>query len=276
MKNKGLTITLIVVLSVIALGLLSFMLFAVFKAPSFPVFHCGGNSVSSKVALEEIYSGGYDSVNISSTAGEVFVKAGDDENIKVTVYSDDEVEVNTEDGSLDIAVDNRHNSFFNWIASKTVVYLPSDFDDKLEISNKFGDVSIESFSKADIDVCSDCGDIDAGDSRNINVEQKCGDVDIGQAENVSVTNSLGDISVQKVLNKMVLQEDCGDISVASLELKEDSSAINKLGKIEIGSTNEIYIDAKVSLGDVKVNNNYRSSKVTLSLNNDCGDITVSN
>ena len=46
--------------------------------------------------------------------------------------------------------------------------------------------------------------------------------------------------------------------------------------MKIHSTNEIYIDAKVDLGDVHINNNYRHSNTTLNIEVDSGDITIKN
>ena len=64
--------------------------------------------------------------------------------------------------------------------------------------------------------------------------------------------------------------------IDSLNLKENSSIHNSYGDIKIGSTNEIYINAKTSLGDTKINNNYQKSDVTLTIDNSCGDIRVNN
>ena len=41
-------------------------------------------------------------------------------------------------------------------------------------------------------------------------------------------------------------------------------------------TNEIYIDAKTTLGRTKVNNCYQKSDVTLTIKNQCGDIEIDN
>lgn len=46
--------------------------------------------------------------------------------------------------------------------------------------------------------------------------------------------------------------------------------------MKIGETNDIYIDAKTDLGEVKVNRNNRYSEITLEIENDCGDIKVEN
>ena len=75
---------------------------------------------------------------------------------------------------------------------------------------------------------------------------------------------------------MQIKEDCGDVKIDSLNLKENSSIHNSYGDIKIGSTNEIYINAKTSLGDTKINNNYQKSYVTLTIDNSCGDIRVNN
>ena len=47
-----------------------------------------------------------------------------------------------------------------------------------------------------------------------------------------------------------------------------------MGDIKINSTNDIRIDAKVSLGEEKVNNSNYKSDIVLNLENSCGNIEV--
>ena len=75
---------------------------------------------------------------------------------------------------------------------------------------------------------------------------------------------------------MNLSNDCGDIKVRSIVLNKNSYIENNFGDIKIESTNEIYINAQTNLGDVKINNNYQKSDITLTIKNDLGDITINN
>ena len=57
--------------------------------------------------------------------------------------------------------------------------------------------------------------------------------------------------------------DCGNAEIDTLSINENSNIEVDLGNIEIGSTNDIYIDASVDLGKTNINNNNRNSSVTL-------------
>ncbi len=75
---------------------------------------------------------------------------------------------------------------------------------------------------------------------------------------------------------MKITEDCGDVNIKNINLNQDSSIKNSFGDIEIGSTNNLYIEASTDLGDTKINKNQRKAKTTLKLENSCGDIKVKN
>ena len=108
------------------------------------------------------------------------------------------------------------------------------------------------------------------------LENDCGDIYIGKVKTIKASNSYGDIEIGKVLSELNIENDCGDISIDEVNLSKDSFIKDDYGNINIGKTNEIFIDAKVALGDVEINKNDRKSSVTLQIKNDCGDIIVDN
>ena len=59
-------------------------------------------------------------------------------------------------------------------------------------------------------------------------------------------------------------------------MQEASKIDVDLGDVKIKETNDIYIEAKTDLGDTKINNNNRTSNVTLKIKVDCGNIKVEN
>ena len=59
-----------------------------------------------------------------------------------------------------------------------------------------------------------------------------------------------------------------------MEINEDSSIKSNFGDVKIEKINNVYVDAKVDLGDVKIEGNDRHSDITLKIKSDCGDIKV--
>lgn len=108
----------------------------------------------------------------------------------------------------------------------------------------------------------------------MNIKEDCGDVKIGAVKDAIIKNSYGDIKIEKITNRCDIKNKCGDIKIINLEIKEDSSVETDLGDIKIEKTSDIYVDSKVDLGDVKVNENNRHSEIVLKARNSCGDIKV--
>lgn len=262
MKNKELIIVNIIILSIVVIGLI------------FVLFSCINNKFNffniSNRSKTKIYDETYDvkeisDIEISSDCGDVKIQETSDENIKVVVYGEnkDSLKVNLYN-EKDLKIDyseKRRLSFFgiNSSISYTVVYIPSTYDRNISIDVKYGDIEIDDFENTTMDINNDCGDIN-----------------IGKVKDLKVKSSYGDIEVKSVLNKLNIRSNCGDIEVDNIQLLENSSIKSDLGDIKIGTTNDICIDTKVSLGDCKVNNSNRNSEIVLSIENNCGDIKVNN
>ena len=104
------------------------------------------------------------------------------------------------------------------------------------------------------------------------MKESCGNVKLGKVKNVYVENDMGNVKIEEVLNKLNIRTNCGDVKIEKVNLKEDSSIKCDMGDVKIKEKNDVYIDAKVDLGDCKVNNNNRHSEVTLKIEMNCGDI----
>ena len=142
------------------------------------------------------------------------------------------------------------------------------------MDQKYGDITIGE-SKS-VKIHNDYGDIRIDQVVDADIECSAGDVVIGTVSNLKVQNNYGDINIQKVDYYLDIKEDCGEVNIREVNLKKGSSIKNSYGDIEIGFTNEIYIDANTSLGDKNIRNNYRESKIMLRIQNSCGDIVVNN
>lgn len=261
MKNKSLTVFLIVFLSILALAITCLMISMLrgnVKLFNFKNF----NKTSNELVLDEIYNIDFNKVYIKATAGDVYIKESSNDEVRVVIYGDKEnTTVETENDELSIQVKSKSciGFCFNTTISKVEVYLPKTYENLIEIVNEYGDIKVDEFSNAIIDI-----------------EEDCGDVSILSASVIHVKNEYGDIEIGSVYNQLDLMNDCGDIEIDDITLTEDSVITDSFGDIKIGNTNEIYIDAKTELGDVEINHNVKKSDITLKIENDCGDIEIKN
>lgn len=252
MKNKMLKIGLFV-LGIIIISII--LLVVIFK-------YIKNYSVSNQLVFSQEYNSLFNEIDIDSQASDIQIKKGTDSNIKVLIYGDKErTNVDATDSKLSITTTQKKCDFLcmNFKISKIEVYVPVDYSKSISIDNKFGDIIVEDFSQL-----------------NLNIEANAGDVIIGDANSIEAKLDFGDIKINKVNEYLNIKNACGDIKIDTLNLEKDSNIHSNLGNIKIGTTNKIYFDAKTSLGDVKINNNYRDANVVLKITNDCGDIKVNN
>lgn len=295
MKNKPLIIFLIILLSTLSICLLIFMIMAIngnFKFSNLSF----GYKTSNTLVVDETYDNNFEYIYIKSDASDIEIKHSENNDIRVIVYGDqDKTNVDAEGKNLTIKTNMKKcvGICFNQTVAKIQLYVPENYEYKFEVINSFGDISIEDFKNSQVEVEENCGDVEIkgantvvvkndfgdislGEVNEANINQSAGDVKVDFINDITVVNKLGDIKIKKVNNYLDLTNNCGDIKVDEINLNKDSRIVDDLGDIKIGKTNNIYIDAKTSLGDVKINNNYNKSDITLNIKNNCGDIKVSN
>ena len=295
MKNRKVIISLIVILAILAILLTIFFVGLLNHNFNFSFLKMG-YKVSNELVIDEEYNIDFNSITIDAEASDIFIKTSKDNRSRVVVYGKEEnafVETNNNELKIQSKEKVCVGFCFNFEVAKIEVYLPEEYNKEISIHNKYGDIEIAEFINANINVEEDCGDvfIHEGNIVNVsnkfgditinyanvlNVDEKAGDVEIGAVNEIKVTNSYGDIKINSINYSLNLQNNCGDIKIDNIDLKENSYIKDDLGDIKIGRTNEIYIDAKTSLGDTEIHNNYRESNITLKIENNCGDIEVNN
>lgn len=261
MKNKGLIITMIVLLSIIIVLLIGILCMGIMGKGRFPM---GINLGKAEV---KIFDQAYDlasinNIKVKSSAGDVKFEESKSEEIRVVVYGqeDNSLKVSNNNGKLDIDYTERKTNLFSFnYTSEIIVYLPKSYDKEIDIESDYGNVEVLDLEKA-----------------TAKINQSCGSVDLGKIKNVEIDNDFGDVKIASVLNKLNINTDCGSIKIENLELKENSYIDSDMGDVKIGKTNEIYFETKVDLGNCKIANNYRHAEVTLKIDSDCGDIKVEN
>lgn len=259
MKSRGLIIFLISLLVLLVLGLVAFMVVVLSGKFRFNINFF--NSESKNQIIDKTYEGNYKNISIKSNEGNIYIEKNDTNTFKVVVYSEKEdTKVEENEEKLTITDDSKCKGFcFNRKISKIIVYIPEEYEGDINIDDKTGDIRI----KTDI-------------NSNLNVTTDVGDIRTKKVNNADIKTKVGDIRIDEITNRCDLETDTGDIRVEKVDLKEDSKMKTDVGDIRIYGTNEIYIDAKKDVGDIKINHNYRESKVELKLETDVGDIKVKN
>lgn len=295
MKSKTGIILLITLLIIICIALVSFMI-NVINGKSFRMGFKFGYKLSEELIIDDEYEDKFEKIDITSEAGEIYVKKSNNEKVKVIIYGEKEnTKVEKENNELIIVSKDkkRHIFSFNNKISKIEVYIPENYEKLIKIKNNYGDIEVDKFANANIEIEEDCGDVSVKEGKKVSIKnnygdiklekateaiikQSAGDVKVGEVDDINVENNYGDIKISNVNNSLKVEEDCGKVKIENINIKENSFIENNLGDIKIGSTNEIYIDASIDLGDIKINQNYPKSEITLKLKNNCGDIKVDN
>lgn len=292
MKNKPLIITLIVLLSVLAISLIGFMIRVMSGSLRFNFNH----KISTELIVDKIYDQTIDKLSIVAKQGDISIKTSSSNEVRLVIYGEEKLtNYNLTGGTLTVSMDSKPciGFCFNTTVPKIEVYLPEDFTGNIDIDNKYGDIKVAEFKSATIDIEADCGDVsvEEGNIVKINnhygditlknasegtITNDCGDIKIGNIATAKIENHYGNVSVDRITSYTNIKADCGDVRIDELYLTIDSKIENNLGDIEIGKTNEIYISAKTSLGDTNIRNNYRESNIELKIENSCGNIDVKN
>lgn len=295
MKNKGLIVSLIIVLSIISILLIVFMINIInggFKFSKIRISH----KVSNKLVLDKTYNNNFTKIYVNSNASDIDIKHSTDNQIRVVIYGDkDKTTVSDDNNELKITIKSKSciGICINNIIAKTIIYLPEDYSNNIKLVNNYGDIKIDKYLNANIDIKEDCGDVSIKSGKNVTVDnsygditldeadtatirESAGDIDIGTINNITANNNYGDITIDTVNTYLNLKNDCGDIEVSKISITKNSTIKDNFGNIEIGNTNEIFINAKTDLGDININNNYHKSNIKLEIKNDCGDIEVNN
>jgi len=271
--TKVLKIFLIVLLSLIFIGLGVALYFFIKGDFSFSFNH----NVSTTKFIEEEYTENFEEIKIESTAGDIEIKKSDSDKIKVIVYSEEkDPTVNASDGKLKVTTSKKkcRGFCFNRKIDKVELYLPSEYENKIIIDNKYGDVELGSFNNLNIEAEMDAGDIKGESVNNIDVNMKYGDLKIKKVNTLKAKLDCGDIKIEKLNNYIDADLSKGDIKIENLSLDKNSSVKTDMGDIKIEHAEGIYVDAHTDMGDVKVNNNDRQSEIELKAETNLGDIKV--
>lgn len=261
MKNKGLIIVLLILLSVIVFFLCMFLVYFLNGGRKFGLINWGSNS--KNVIFDETYDmSNILNIDIKQDAGNITFKESSDNNIRVILYGENENEARVDlyNDDLNIAYNSKSHLFnFGVSTNDIIVYIPSSFSHQITIKSDYGNCEVSDLQNA-----------------TINIDSDAGNVEIGKVKNLTAKCDYGNIEVNEILNKCEIKADCGNIEINTISIKENSSIKADLGNVDIEHANNVYIDADVDLGKVRISENNRNSDITLKVDCDCGNVTVGN
>lgn len=278
-NNRGGLIAGIIVLFLIAASLGVFLVFAIghFGGFSFSGFSLGE---SDRLALEKEFE--LDNVNLissdSDTANIHISKSTDGtEKVKVHILAEEKVKVSAEknDSSIDIyAKEECHFICFGQKKSTIDIVLPENYEGDFKIKSDAGDIDIDDFEKASLNLDADAGDNKIGKLKAIAVNVDTGKVEIKGAENINVEIDAGDLRINECTNKLYVKNDTGNVEIDNLSLKEGSTVIVDVGDIKINNVGDVHVDANKSVGNSSVNGGNPKADVNLTVKVDVGNIDI--
>ena len=258
MKNKGLIITLIIVLVILTAAVSTlFILLLNGKSFNFNSFN--------KIATKEVYNNTFENIPqkvvINVDDADIDIKHSNDEKVSLVMFADDKknkVDVDYNSTTLNIKIKNKCHAFcFNAKRGKIELSLPSNFENSIYINNDVGDINVDQFAGA-----------------YLNVETDVGDVDVKEINNTKIDSDVGDINIGLVNSKLLIDTDTGDVTIDNVAINKDSKITTDVGDIKIKNIDNVNIDAKTDVGNKKIKNNNKNSNITLKLKTDVGDIKV--
>lgn len=241
-NNRGLLITLIVLLSFIAVLLSGILVFSMLSSTQSFLPQKLKTICDESYSTEEISN-----ISIDSAAGDIIVKTSKDGSIRLVAegVNEDSLEANADGNTLRISgyEINQKWKFFNFhprnIGTEIILYIPKDFN-SLDIKLNFGDVEIEN---------------------ELNTK-------------LTVENNMGDIDAKVLGGAFNLHTDMGDIEIKRINITDNSSATTSMGNIEIENADGVNINAQTSMGNCDVKNNTPSSSIMLTAETSMGNVEI--
>jgi len=274
--NKGLTITLIVLLSSIVVALIVGIVIVIKKGIDFSNLSF---DTTSKNLIEEKEINNIKNLNIEFNTLDIDIKTTEDDKITIKLYSDDEEEHKIEEQEDTINIIHKEQehriNFFNK-SPKLVIYLPSSYDKEINIEGEAGDIHLDKLPNTNIKANLDVGDIKAESLNKVNIKVKTGDIKINKLNDLITEIQTGDIKLNEINNHLDINLKTGDVKIEEVNINENSKIEIKTGDVKIQKTNEIYVEADTRVGDIKVQNNYRKAEIELVIKVDVGDIKSNN
>ena len=274
--NKPLIIVSIILLSVVAITLSIFgFLFSIGKIEFNDNWYNMFNNQSTKL----VDSKEYDEVNdiyIKSNTADVNIEYSDNNKFKVELYSDDYKNESIDLDDKDLKIDLEEKSTWTLFRKQPhiVLYIPSDYSNKIDVTSVTGDLKTRSFESASFKIQVTTGDIDIEKADILDITTKTGDITNNKVNTILLHCTTGDIRLGEVNKSLDIVTTTGDVKIDTINILENSKIKTTTGDVVIGSKNNVYVETESKTGDVNINNNDRYAEYVLNIQVTTGDIKV--
>lgn len=314
MKNRGLTITLISILSLLGIGLITFMVLVMTGKIDFS-FDWGSNK---NMKLVDSYEAKVEEINkfdFTLYSTDVEVKESSNDTIKVEYYSnkDKNADIKQEGNTIVVNEEEKGNYCIGICFNnrKLVVYVPKTYNGLYKINTKSGDIRFDvDASLNNIEIGTTSGNVNFVNANNIEIETTSGDVKgevanktkiystsgdikikeckdtsdikttsgdiyVGNVTKTVINTTSGDVKVDKVKTNMNIKTVSGDVLVSTLAMTENSNIKTTSGDVTItNNESKCYVDFDSTSGDQTITNSDRKSDLTLKVETVSGDLLV--
>ncbi len=219
-------------------------------------------------------------INLLTYSTDLEIKESKDD-IRLEYYSNTEnnPKIIKEENSIHLDERNYDNACFGIcnINRTLVLYIPSNYDGKLNITTTSGDVkSTTNINFGDeVDIVTGSGDVSLLDVNSIYVKTTSGDIKIKEGNITLLSTTSGDIRIKKVNNRIAIKTVSGDVTLGELNIKENSSITTTSGDVKVkNNISNCYVSESTTSGDVRIKKSNRKSNIELKIKTTSGDIIV--
>lgn len=287
MKNKGLSIFLIILLVLVILALISFMVALIRGEVSFDMEHY-------LLATEVYQEQDIKEINVNVASSDIIIKASNDDQVHVQVYGrkNDHYDIHLNNSILEVNK-NRIELCFGFCFSKNavVVSVPKSILKDYELESRSGNILFDKVNANIIRADATSGNIKINDAneahlsvlsgnvsfasiKKANIETASGSIKGEMAEEITSSSKSGDFKIEAIMSQCDITTKSGNATISQIELLKNSTISALSGNITIERANDIYFETKTSSGNVKIEHNNRQSEIELKLSTTSGNIRV--
>ena len=174
---------------------------------------------------------------------------------------------------------------------KTILYLPKEYSKSIVIDTASGDINIDNFSLATIDVSTASGEVDVigakeGDVSTVSgevnlrdipllkVKTISGDIEIYNVVSLEGSSVSGEVNVTSLKSYINFKTTSGDYELNDIHLDRNSKISSISGEVQIDGLNLVYVNTSTISGEVQIGSSDRKSEIELSIKTTSGDIEV--
>ena len=266
MKNKGIKITLIIILAIIVIALVNFMIYAIINrnndySVKFSLIAFGDNT--EKIFEKEYEPEELDKINVDVSSSNVLIEKADVDKIKVTAYGEKDEKINETINNHELSITKSKTKVFifamlYWCDEKIIIQVPNDCDEEFNIQTSSGDIVVPNLENSVINLESSSGKIECGNINTGNFRTSSGDITVGSGNDITLQTSSGSIKAGD-FNKLSAETSSGDIKVGTVG---ESTIKTSSGKILVGEARRL--QAEASSGEIEINRINEYCNLTIS------------